>query len=55
MTSWLPCRIYNSRNSKDLIVYKTQPEPTETIYNSRNSKDLIVKEKQDEKNNYLQQ
>ena len=33
--------IYNSRNSKDLIVTPEQEEILK-IYNSRNSKDLIV-------------
>ena len=33
--------IYNSRNSKDLIVF-LEVERSEDIYNSRNSKDLIV-------------
>ena len=35
--------IYNSRNSKDLIVASAFGTPQLTIYNSRNSKDLIVK------------
>ena len=34
--------IYNSRNSKDLIVAEAMHAAL-TIYNSRNSKDLIVK------------
>ena len=34
--------IYNSRNSKDLIVLSKHLTPDEFIYNSRNSKDLIV-------------
>ena len=34
-------KIYNSRNSKDLIVNKKCQFAT-NIYNSRNSKDLIV-------------
>ena len=35
--------IYNSRNSKDLIVWICAAKDDENIYNSRNSKDLIVK------------
>ena len=35
-------RIYNSRNSKDLIVLGQVVTEYEVIYNSRNSKDLIV-------------
>ena len=35
-------KIYNSRNSKDLIVADGAESATGVIYNSRNSKDLIV-------------
>ena len=35
-------RIYNSRNSKDLIVGSGAGQKGGIIYNSRNSKDLIV-------------
>ena len=34
--------IYNSRNSKDLIVPEDPEKKEDPIYNSRNSKDLIV-------------
>ena len=40
--------IYNSRNSKDLIV-RIKGNPAAEIYNSRNSKDLIVKISQAER------
>ena len=42
--------IYNSRNSKDLIVTADTFDETFDIYNSRNSKDLIVdaKERKDD-------
>ena len=40
--------IYNSRNSKDLIV-RIKENPAAEIYNSRNSKDLIVKISQAER------
>ena len=36
--------IYNSRNSKDLIVVNPKCDNRLHIYNSRNSKDLIVKQ-----------
>ena len=47
-------RIYNSRNSKDLIV-KFHGVGNVGIYNSRNSKDLIVHDKDAEKQSNLQQ
>ena len=46
--------IYNSRNSKDLIVKKIV-QIFVWIYNSRNSKDLIVAKKPTQKLFYLQQ
>ena len=47
-------RIYNSRNSKDLIVI-SQQQPVALIYNSRNSKDLIVLHKKVKVGVHLQQ
>ena len=46
--------IYNSRNSKDLIVAATG-QPVAEIYNSRNSKDLIVEARRTRISAHLQQ